>query len=209
VLRVGPEKGSTISISCEASCEHADVGDCDPRFCYDGLFEVLGQPAASTKPCEGPLDDPAARQDFKTLGLVGTFDDFECPFPDFLQPLFQLVARIAAIGEDMKQPWPSVPDGFQEIRSAVAILNIGTMHHEADNQPECIDDDVALATLDLSANAVCRRLASIKASDTTAFSGFDALASVMGLVWSSPFSSPAAGFMLPSVVDEMPPHHTC
>ena len=32
-LRVGLEKGSTISISCEASCEHADVGDCDPRFC--------------------------------------------------------------------------------------------------------------------------------------------------------------------------------
>lgn len=31
-LRVGLEKGSTISISCEASCEHADVGDCDPRF---------------------------------------------------------------------------------------------------------------------------------------------------------------------------------
>ena len=120
-----------------------------------------------TNPCEGPLDDPAARQDFKTLGLVGTFDDLECPFPN-LQPLFQLVARIAAIGEDMKQPWPSVPDGFQEIRSAVAILNIGTMHHEADHQPECIDNDVALATLDL--------LASIKASDTTAFSGFDALA---------------------------------
>lgn len=33
VLRVGLEKASTISISCEASGEHADVGDGYPRFC--------------------------------------------------------------------------------------------------------------------------------------------------------------------------------
>ncbi|WP_164841043.1 hypothetical protein [Sinorhizobium meliloti] len=32
-LRVGLEKVSTISISCKASGEHADVGDGDPRFC--------------------------------------------------------------------------------------------------------------------------------------------------------------------------------
>jgi hypothetical protein len=70
----------------------------------------------------------------------------------------QRVARIAAIGEDMKQPWPSVPDGFQEIRSAVAILNIGTVHHEADNQPECIDDDVALEHLCGKAKRLCHAL---------------------------------------------------
>jgi len=33
ILRVGLEKVSTISISCKASGEHADVGDGDPRFC--------------------------------------------------------------------------------------------------------------------------------------------------------------------------------
>ncbi|MBP2471080.1 ABC-type histidine transport system ATPase subunit [Sinorhizobium meliloti] len=32
-LRVGLEKVSTISISCKASGEHADVSDGDPRFC--------------------------------------------------------------------------------------------------------------------------------------------------------------------------------
>ncbi|MHC2543504.1 hypothetical protein ACVINY_004216 [Sinorhizobium meliloti] len=32
-FRVGLEKVSTISISCKASGEHADVGDGDPRFC--------------------------------------------------------------------------------------------------------------------------------------------------------------------------------
>ena len=32
-LRVGLEKASTISVSCEASCEHADVGDGYPGFC--------------------------------------------------------------------------------------------------------------------------------------------------------------------------------
>jgi hypothetical protein len=95
------------------------------------------------------------RCDHLTTGCVNahgnerlrTFDDFECPFPDFLQPLFELVARIAAISEDMKQPRPLVFDGFQEIGSAVAILNIGAVHHEADHQPERVDNDVALAAL--------------------------------------------------------------
>lgn len=32
-VRVGLEKASTISISCEASGEHADVGNGYPRFC--------------------------------------------------------------------------------------------------------------------------------------------------------------------------------
>jgi len=32
-LRVGLEKVSTISVPCKASGKHADMGDCDPRFC--------------------------------------------------------------------------------------------------------------------------------------------------------------------------------
>src|SRR6478736_930156 len=87
---------------------------------------------------------------------------------DFLQPFFQLVARIAAFGEDMKQPRPSVADGFQKIGSAVAILDIGTMHHEADHQPERIHDDVTLAAFGL--------LTGVKAPNAAAFSRFDALA---------------------------------
>ncbi|PII37644.1 hypothetical protein T190_31000 [Sinorhizobium meliloti CCBAU 01290] len=51
----------------------------------------------------------------------------------------------------MKQPRPPVFDGFQEIGSAVAILNIGAVHHEADHQPERVDNDVALAALNLLA----------------------------------------------------------
>ena len=42
------------------------------------------------------------------------------------------------------------------------------MNHEADHQPERVDNDMALAALDL--------LARIIASDAAAFRGFDALA---------------------------------
>ena len=84
------------------------MGDHDPRLGgSDGFLEVLGQPSASTEPCECPFYDPSARQDFKSLRLVGTLDDFERPFADFLQPVFQLVARIAAIGEDVDVPVPT------------------------------------------------------------------------------------------------------
>jgi hypothetical protein len=38
-------------------------------------------------------------------------------------------------------------NGFQEIGSAVAVLDIGTVHHDTNHQPERIDNDVALAAL--------------------------------------------------------------
>jgi len=38
---------------CERSGEHADVYDENPGLCgFDGSLEVLGQPSASSQPCE-------------------------------------------------------------------------------------------------------------------------------------------------------------
>ena len=59
-------------------------------------------------------------------------------------------------------------DRFEDLGRAVAVLDIGCVHDQADQQAECIGDDVTLAALDL--------LARVIAPNTTAFRGFHALA---------------------------------
>jgi hypothetical protein len=78
------------------------VGDEDPgiRACDCGL-EVFGEPAATVEPGEGSFDDPTARQDLEALGGVGSFDDLKRPVPDFGHGLFELVASISPVGEDV------------------------------------------------------------------------------------------------------------
>ena len=119
------------------------------------------------EPCEGSLGDPATRKNLEAFGLIGALDDFNRPAPDLLEPPIQLVARIAAIGEDMGRPRPPVTDRFQHIKSTVAILDICTMHNETDHQTKRIDDDVTRAALDPLARGI--------APDTIAFRGFHAL----------------------------------
>ena len=51
-----------VSSPCEASDEHADMGDVDPcDGAGDGRLEVLGEAPASAEPGEGAFDDPATR----------------------------------------------------------------------------------------------------------------------------------------------------
>jgi hypothetical protein len=75
------------SISCEAPGEHADVGDEDPcDGAGDGGLEVLGEAAAAAKPCEGPFNDPPARQHFEALGGIGSLDDLDRPAAELAEP---------------------------------------------------------------------------------------------------------------------------
>ncbi len=91
----------------------------------------------------------------RPLGLIGPLDDLERERSDLLQCALQLRSGINTIGEDMSQPRPA-PDGFEDGRRAVAILNIGAVNHEADHQSERVDDDMTLASLDLLARVIAR-----------------------------------------------------
>ena len=82
------------------------MGDVRPgNSAGDGRFEILRQSTAAAQPCESPFDDPSARQNLEALRRVGAFDDFDRPFAHALQRLAQFRTGIAAIGEDMAQPW--------------------------------------------------------------------------------------------------------
>ena len=69
----------------EPSGEHANVCDEDPGLCgFDGSLEVLCEPTASARPCEGPLHDPAAGQDLEALGFIRLLDDLHRELADLL-----------------------------------------------------------------------------------------------------------------------------
>lgn len=59
-------------------------------------------------------------------------------------------------------------DRGEDRDGTVPILDVGTVHDKPNHQAERIGDDVALAAF--------HSFAGIKASDTTAFGGLDALA---------------------------------
>jgi len=61
------------------------------------------------------------------LGRVGSLDDLDGPVTLTLEGIAQFAARIAAIGEDVAQPWKPVADGLEQRRGSVAILHIGRM----------------------------------------------------------------------------------
>lgn len=110
-------------MSCDASCEHADAGDVsEGGRAFDGFLPVLCEAAAASEPCECPLDHPAARQDDEALGRVGALDDLDGPAAVAAHGVLEFVACIAAVGEDVAQPWMAEPDRPEQVGSAVAIL---------------------------------------------------------------------------------------
>ena len=142
----------------------------------DGSFEVFGEASVAAQPGECALDDPAAGEQLKALGLVGSLDDSQRPLADFCQCLAQFVAGITAIGEDMTQPWEAVSDAGENIHSTVAVpetssgqaLDIGGVDDGADQKTLRVGDDMTLPALDLFTRIIPPRPA--------AFRGFDALA---------------------------------
>ncbi len=55
--------------------------DINPRFGAGfGLFVIAHEATMAHQPAEGPLDDPAAGENFESAGAVATFDHFHREF---------------------------------------------------------------------------------------------------------------------------------
>ena len=82
---------------------------------------------------------------------IGAFDDLDRPAADLGKCGPEFRSSIAAVGEDMAQPGEGLAHGAQHQGSAVAVLNIGAVNHQSDQQAERIGHDMALAALYLLA----------------------------------------------------------
>ncbi len=102
--------------------------------------------------------DPASWDDLETLGLGGTLDHLDPPGGIGHGPA-QLRAAVGAVGEDRLQEGKQ-PAGvaIQDQKGAVAVLYVGRVDDDGEDQAEGIDQEMALLARDLLARVIARRV---------------------------------------------------
>lgn len=146
-------------MGCEFTEHDADHGEVDEG---DGAariaLEVFGQASTSADPGEGAFDDPALWEDDEAVSL-GALDDLELPGAGLCDGGVQACSLVVAIGEDALDVWEAAAGAsIEDQLGAIAILHIGRMHHDVQEEAERVDEDVPLAALDLLARVIARRI---------------------------------------------------
>jgi hypothetical protein len=87
---------------------------------------------------------------------IGALHDLEFPGARRRHGVRRLVALIGAVGEDPLDEREEPPRLAQERDRAVAVLDVGGMNEDAQQQAKRVDEDVALAARRLLARVVAR-----------------------------------------------------
>src|SRR5229473_1912394 len=121
------------------------------------MFVVLGETAVSTEPSEGALDHPALWQHVKAArgGVLGDGDELAAA--KRLTRGFDHRAGIAAVGVENGQARDDALKPGQQRNGAGAVLNIGRVGQNGEQEAERIDHDVALAASHLLAGIPAAR----------------------------------------------------
>ena len=121
-------------------------------------LEVLGETAAPTDPSESAFDDPAFGKNDEAMQLVA-FDDLDLPRPGLCDSRGEFRSLIAGIGEDALDEWEHATRAAVEYQArSIAILHVGGMDDDVQQEAERVDENVALATRDLLACVIARRI---------------------------------------------------
>src|SRR5665213_4202705 len=115
--------------------------------------------AVAADPSRGSLDHLSLGQDNEALGNVGSFDDLDLPGSGSCGGGTDARPLIATIGIDAFDEGEQASRSFVEHqRRAITVLDIGGMNDDAQQETKRIDEDVALATLDLLASIEALRI---------------------------------------------------
>jgi len=157
VLRVCPERSCWIAWLSQHEPDRRETQECEASAIE--IFPILGQTPASSKPCEGALDDPSLWQDDEALRVVGSLDDFDIYLRHYFRHgAAKQWALIATIGVEPQQEWIKAEQRRHDEFAAIAILNVGGVHDGVDQQALRIDENVAFLALDLFSRIVTRRI---------------------------------------------------
>jgi hypothetical protein len=122
-------------------------------------LEIAREAAAAADPGQRAFDDPSFWQDLETDGGVGTLDDVDDPGAGKRCGLRGFWALLATVREDAFDEREQAARALIEHQcDAVAVLNVGGMNGDAQQQAERVDQDVALATRDLLASIITLRV---------------------------------------------------
>jgi hypothetical protein len=89
---------------------------------------------------------------------VGAFDDLDCPGSCARHGGGHLWALVSAIGVEALDEGKKPTGLAQQLAGAIAILDVAGMDHDAQQEAEGVDEDVALAARDLLARIEALRV---------------------------------------------------
>jgi len=118
---------------------------------------VAHQAAVPADPREGSFDDPSFGQHLEAM-QVGALDDFQMPRTGARDRGSHSWPLIAAVRVDACDEREAPPGPAQEIQGAVAVLDVGGMDDDVQQEAERIDEDVPLAPERLLPCIVARRI---------------------------------------------------
>lgn len=118
-------------------------------------FEVAGQAPIAAEPRQRALDNPALGLNDKAM-KIAALDDLDHPGPGLGHGCGRAFTRVAAIGKDPLDEREQAPRLAQEQERAVAILDVGRVHDDVQQEAQRVDEDVALAARRLLARIVAR-----------------------------------------------------
>src|ERR1700675_2003032 len=160
-LRADPRSWDSGAMSWfgQASEHDADHGETDESGGGSCIaLEVARQTAVSTDPGEGAFDDPALGKNDEAMQLV-SLDDFQRPGAGLCDGCGRFGSLVAGVGED------ALDEGKEAVRTlvknqsrAVAILHIGRVDDDVQQEAERVDENVALAARDLLARIEALRV---------------------------------------------------
>jgi len=141
-------------MSCpgQASEHDADHGQSDEGSDGAGVaLEIACQAAIAADPGQGSFDDPALGQYDEFVQLVA-LDDLEHPTAGVGCGLRGARSLIAGIGEDaLDEGEEAAGAPIENQARPVAVLNVGGMNDDVQQEAERVDQDMALAPGDLLA----------------------------------------------------------
>jgi hypothetical protein len=117
---------------------------------------VLGETALKAQPPEGAFDDPTPREQLESFDVVGPFHDLHAQTAcsaEIRHPVKQ-GTRVAAVGPDESKAHERVSEDRKHELGSVAILDVGSVHNDAEDEAEGVDDQVTLASTDFFAGIV-------------------------------------------------------
>ena len=120
-------------------------------------FIVSHQPPVSADPAERAFNDPSFGQDDETV-QVRAFDDLQRPRPGTPDHVAHLRPRVATVADDaLDEREPPSRLAQQRLR-AIAILNVGGVDVDTQQEAERVDKDMSLAPEDFLARVVAGRI---------------------------------------------------
>ena len=144
--------------SGQAAQHDADHGEAEEGRDGSGVtLEVAGQAAVAADPGKSTLDDPSLGQDDEAMGIAA-LDDLQAPAAGLGDEFGHLWPLVAGVGKDAFDERKGSPCGAQQVARAVAILQIGRVDGDAQQEAKRIDEDVALAAGDLLARIETLRI---------------------------------------------------